>query len=240
MKVNNFQTVLNNYIAGYFAVGLLINRRTFIDDLKYFFNQPKWDKSYLLQLLLKYDVSPEVLFQRFNILPKHFDMPKMFFIRMIHDPGAKEFHIDKELHLNRQHQPHANSLDEHYCRRWLSISQLQKLADKEQATTQVEVGVQFSKYTGTEDEYFCFTIARPAYFPSDNNVSVTIGLLADKELQEKINFSKDASIPRKMVSVTCERCPIQNCAERIAPPIALEKKAHKYKMEEALDKMMNE
>ena len=240
LKVNNFQTVLNNYIAGYFAVGLLINRRTFIDDLKYFFNQPKWDKSYLLQLLLKYDVSPEVLFQRFNILPKHFDMPKMFFIRMIHDPGAKEFHIDKELHLNRQHQPHANSLDEHYCRRWLSISQLQKLADKEQATTQVEVGVQFSKYTGTEDEYFCFTIARPAYFPSDNNVSVTIGLLADKELQEKINFSKDASIPRKMVSVTCERCPIQNCAERIAPPIALEKKAHKYKMEEALDKMMNE
>jgi len=121
---------------------------------------------------------------------------------MIHDPAKDTFHIDKELHLNRQHEPHANNLDEHYCRRWLSISQLKSLTKNTQSTGQVEVGLQFSKYTETEDEYICFTIARPAYFPSTKNVSVTIGLLADKELKEKIKFLDDPAIPRKRVSVT--------------------------------------
>ena len=91
--------VLNNYIAGYFAVGILVHRENFQKDLAHFFEQSTWDKSYLLQLLLKYDVSPEVLFQRFNILPQDFGMPKMFFMRMIHDPVKDTFHIDKELHL---------------------------------------------------------------------------------------------------------------------------------------------
>jgi len=238
LKVNNFQIVLNNYIAGYFAVGLLVHRDNFQKDLAYWFEQPTWDKSYLLKLLLKYDVSPEVLFQRFNILPQDFDMPKMFFMRMIHDPAKDTFHIDKELHLNRQHEPHANNLDEHYCRRWLSISQLKSLTKNTQSTGQVEVGLQFSKYTETEDEYICFTIARPAYFPSTKNVSVTIGLLADKELKEKIKFLDDPAIPRKRVSVTCERCPIIDCKERITPPTVIENRKHKLKMTEALDELM--
>ncbi len=238
LKVNNFQIVLNNYIAGYFAVGILVHRENFQKDLKYWFEQPTWDKSYLLQLLLKYDVSPEVLFQRFNILPQDFDMPKMFFMRMIHDPTKDTFHIDKELHLNRQHEPHANNLDEHYCRRWLSISQLKSLAENAQTTGQVEVGLQLSKYTETEDEYICFTIARPAYFPSTKNVSVTIGLLADHELKEKIKFLADPAIPRKRVSVTCERCPIMDCKERISPPTVIDNRKHKIRMEEALDELL--
>jgi len=238
LKINNFQIVLNNYIAGYFAVGLLVNQASFKKDLQYFFEQSSWDKSYLLQLLLKYDVSPEVLFQRFNILPHHFDMPKMFFMRMIHDPATDIFHIDKELHLNRRHEPHANSLDEHYCRRWLSISQLKNLTANGKTSGQVEVGLQLSKYTETEDEYICFTIARPAYFPSNKNVSVTIGLLADEELKEKMKFLIDPNIPRKRVSVTCERCPIMDCQERTTPPIAIEKREHKFKMEAALNRLM--
>ena len=206
--------------------------------MQYFFNQTHWEKSYLLQLLLKYDVSPEVLFQRFNVLPKHFEMPKMFFMRMIHDPAGDSFQIDKELHLNRQHEPHANGLDEHYCRRWLSISQLKQLTNNAQSSRQVEVGVQLSKYPETGDEYFCFTIARPAYFPSNKSISVTIGLLADKELKEKIKFLSDATIPRKKVSVTCERCMIMDCQERISPPTVIDNKKKKLKMEEALDRLI--
>lgn len=237
-KVHNFQTVLNNFIAGYFAVGLLVNKNAFQKDLKYFFEQPKWEKSYLLKLLLKYDVSPEVLFQRFNIVPQDFKMSKLFFLRMIHDPSTDSFQIDKELHLNRQHEPHANGLDEHYCRRWLSINQLKKLANNIEAAGQPEVGIQFSKYTNTEDEYICFTIARPAYFPSNKNVSVTIGLIVDDDLRGKIKFLADPAIPKKQVSVTCERCPIMDCKERVMPPIAIEKREKKLKMEESLRKLM--
>ncbi|MEM1124673.1 MAG: DNA-binding protein, partial [Bacteroidota bacterium] len=145
--------------------------------------------------------------------------------------------IDKELHLNRQHEPHANNLEEHYCRRWLSISQLKQLADNAQTSGQVEVGVQLSKYTETEEEYFCITIARPAYFPFKKNVSVTIGLLADRQLREQISFLNDPAIPQKKVSVTCERCPISNCAERAAPPVAIQKRGRKTEMEAALERL---
>ena len=237
-KVRNFQTVLNNYIAGYFAVGLLIQRKAFIKDLAYFFEQTQWDKSFLLQLLLKYNVSPEVLFQRFNVLPAHFELSKLFFIRMIHDPKEDTFQIDKELHLNRKHDPHANGLDEHYCRRWLPTSQLQKLANNEETTGQPTVGIQRSKFTKTGDEYLCFTIARPAYFPSKKNVSVTIGLLVDEDLKNKVKFLNDTTISRKQVSVTCERCAITDCKERVVPPIVVEKRQKRQRIQAALKQLM--
>lgn len=240
LKVKNFEIVLNNYIAGYFAVGLLVNRNSFIEDIKKLFNQPKWDKAFFLQLLRKYDVSPEVLFQRFNVLPTHFGITKLFFIRVIHNPATKHFKIDKELHLNRQHEPHANGLEEHYCRRWSSINHLETLANRSDKTGEPEVGVQFSKYTETADEYFCFTIARPAYMPSQNHVSVTIGLLVDAELREKIRFLDDTSISRKMVSVTCERCPILDCKERAASPTAIEKRLKKARIDNALKSLMED
>ncbi len=236
-KVPNFQTVLNNYIAGYFAVGILVQRTSFIQDLKYLFAQPKWDKSFLLQLLLKYDVSPEVLFQRFNVLPKHFDLPKLFFVRMIHEPEKDTFQIDKELHLNRKHNPHANGLDEHYCRRWLSINQLKQLTENNPAGQPI-VGIQRSRYTETKDDYICFTIARPAYFPSQKNISVTIGLLVDEDLKNKIKFLDDTFIPQKKVSVTCERCSIMDCGERAAPPIAVKNREKRQRTQEALKQLM--
>jgi len=236
-KVSNFQIVLNNYIAGYFAVGLLVNRTSFLNDLRYLFGQTTWDKAYLFQLLLKYDVSPEVLFQRFNVLPNYFGITKLFFIRMIYDPETKDFSIDKELHLNRRHEPHANGLEEHYCRRWASITHLKKLITS--GSGQPEVGIQFSKYAVTEEEYICFTIARPAYMPARKHVSVTIGLLVDNELREKIKFLKDPSIPRRIVGVTCERCPVSDCQERAVPPVIIEKKLRRVKIEQALKQLMN-
>jgi hypothetical protein len=192
-----------------------------------------------LQLLLKYDVSPEVLFQRFSVLPKYFDISKLFFIRMIHDPIKDSYQIDKELHLNRRHSPHANGLEEHYCRRWSSIVQLKNLAKDSEIVGQPKVGIQFSKYIESQSEYLCFTIARPAYLPSNKHVSVTIGLLVDAELEAKVKLSKDPSIPKKVVSVTCERCPILDCKERAAPPVAIQKREERQQMEDALDRLTN-
>ena len=238
LRVKNFQTVLHNLMAGYFAVGILVHRDRILQDLTYIFEQPTWENANLLQLLMKYDVSPEVLFQRFNLLPRHFGMSKLFFIRVIHDPKTDFFEIDKELHLNRQHEPHANSLEEHYCRRWLSIGLLKDLADTDAVgIDRVKTGVQLSRYTSTDDEYFCVTVARPAYFPSKNNVSVTIGLLVDKDLREKVRFLDDPKIPARRVGVTCERCPLTDCRERAAPPVVLQRRQAKTNVESALERL---
>lgn len=237
LKVKNFQTVLNNYFAGYFAVGILVNKDNFINDLRHLFSQTTWQEDLLLDLLDKYEVSPEVLFQRFNLLPAILNIKKLFFLRMLNEEQGVSFRIDKEMHLNRRHQPHANNLAEHYCRRWLSITQLKALQSRAETEQQPVVGIQRSIYTGTDREYLCLTIARPSYFPHTKKVSVTIGLLVDEDLKKHVHFLNDPAIPKKMVSVTCERCAIEDCSERAVPPIVIQKKQQRKAIQDALDQL---
>ena len=101
------------------------------------------------------------------------------------------------------------------------------------------VGAQRSRYYGTDDEYICFTLTRPSSEP-DINVSVTLGILVDEELKTKLNFLEDPSISTLIVNTTCERCPIQDCKERAAPAIVIEKRQQRRKVQEALKRIMEE
>lgn len=237
LKVNTFEEVLSHFKAGYFSAALLINREAFIQDMTLFFSKEKWDGEFILNLLRKYQVSQETLVQRMtNLLPKFFGLENLFMLRFVHTPALKNFKVDKELHLSRMHSPHANALSEHYCGRWQSISILENLAEM-QATGRYAgalVGVQRSKYFGTDDEYLCFTLARPAYPSPEKNVSITIGILIDEKLREKIKFFSDPTISVKEVNTTCERCPVENCNERRAEPRVIDAKNHRKRVQEIL------
>jgi hypothetical protein len=237
LRVNSFEEVLNHFKAGYFSAALLINREAFLLDLEDFFNQPRWEGEIILSLLYKYQASPEMLFQRMtNLLPRYFGLDKLFLLRFIQTPATGQFKIDKELHLNRRYQPHANALSEHYCRRWLSVSLLEDLTKMQQAGkyTGAIVGIQRSQYHGIKDEYLCFTLARPAYPSPDKNVSVTIGILIDEATHRKIKFLNDPAISTRLVNTTCERCPISDCEERAAPPIVVETKNQRRRLQKVL------
>ncbi len=241
LKIKSFDQVLSHFNAAYFSVAILISRNEFIEDVKLFFQKEKWDGEALLSLMRKYNASAEMLFNRLtNVLPRTFGIRKMFFMRVFHDTAQNKFQMDKELHLDRQHQPHSNGLFEKYCRRWLSLSLLKDLYDIQKGGKYVGtiVGAQRSKYFGTDDEYFALTLARPGNPGSDINVSVTIGILIDEELSEKIRFLKDHSISQRLVNNTCQRCPIKDCEERAAPAIIVEKREQRRKMQEALQKII--
>ncbi len=243
LRVNSFDEVLSHYKASYFAVALLINRERFLDDLRHFFALPKWDGEAFLGLLKKYNASPEMLFQRLtNLIPRYFGMRKLFFLRITHESEIDNFQINKELHLNRQHHPHGNGIFEHYCRRWLSLSLLKDLHDIQKGGKYVGtiVGAQRSRYHGTEDEYLCLTLARPATPTPDLNVSVTIGILIDDELRRKIRFLDDPSISLREVNNTCQRCPIENCQERAVPASIIAKRQQRKSMLESLKKLQAE
>jgi len=85
------------------------------------------------------------------------------------------------------------------------------------------VGAQRSKYYGTEDEYLCITLARPANPHSKYNASITLGIIINDDLKSKINFVDDPAILSKSVSTTCERCAVKNCKERMIAPLVLDK-----------------
>jgi XRE family transcriptional regulator, fatty acid utilization regulator len=243
LRVKTFDEALNHFKAGYFSAALLINREIFIKDIEQFLKMETWDDGETLnRLMQRYQATPEMIFQRMtNVLPQFFNLKKLFFLRFIHLVKANRFEVNKELHLNRRHQPHANGLDEHYCRRWISITLLQNLhvLQKEANTSNVPsvISIQKSKFYLTNDEYLCFTIAHPY---GERNVSVTIGLLIDSELKNKVKFLNDPAILSREVNTTCERCGITDCQERIVEPIVIQRKTQRLQVHEALNKILSE
>lgn len=243
VKVNSFDEVLNNFKAAYFSGAILMNRDSLVTDLNLFFAKPRWDAHAFLAIMNKYKASPEMFFHRLiSIIPKYYGLDNIFFIRFNNRLSTSEYRLTKELHLNREHQPYGNALLEHYCRRWITVWLLQDLQSKQikEDYSGMLTGIQRSRYNGSEDEYLCLTIARPAHPTPDTNISVTLGLLVNDELKRKIKFWNDPIIPVKEVSQTCERCPINDCAERVASPIVVEQDRKQQRLEEALERLLKE
>jgi transcriptional regulator with XRE-family HTH domain len=235
-----FEEVLNHSKATYFSVALHIPRDPFIADMQAFFARKTWDNEVFLGIMQKYAATPEMFYHRLtNVLPRFFGMKKLFFLRFVHNPGKDQFEIDKELHLDSRHHPHGNALSEHYCRRWVALSLLNDLHAIQQDGVFVNtmVRAQRSTYIGTKDEYLCLTLARPAYPAPNRNVSVTLGLLVNDTLREKVAFLDDPAIQQRNVNNTCERCAVENCAERAVPPVVINRRNQLHQIEHRLKEL---
>ena len=237
-RMNSFDEVLNNFRASYFAGALLMEEESLLRDLKKVFGAKKWDPDLLLALLTKYDVSPEMFMQRLTtLLPRHFGLQSLFFLRFDQADALAPYELTKELHLARLHNPHGNELHEHYCRRWVSLrlvaeARARPLPDTAAAPVTV-AGAQRSRYFGTDDEYLCFTLAR-AGTPTQVALSVTVGLRCDDNLRAQVRFLADPALPFRIVNETCERCPIADCESRAAAPTEIVRQAERAAFEAAV------
>lgn len=234
-KVNSFEEVLNNFKAAYFSVCILINKESLLVDLTTWFKQKTLDPVFLLNISKKYRATSSVLFQRFNVLPQYFGIQKIFYLQAKHYPERDAFELQKELHLSKKHLPHANLIAEHYCRRWLGISSLNMLKAHPEVPEIYQM--QRSKYIGTEDEYLVLTNARKSNSGLQTNTSVSIGMLLDENAKKTIQFINDKNIIRKDVNITCERCPVADCKERVKPPLIIEKLATRQKLEKSIKEL---
>lgn len=236
-RISSFESVLNNYKAAYFAVALLINKDSFIHDIGAFFSLEKWDSQVLLGLMEKYQASPEVFFQRFNVVIKHFDLERVFFMRFIHHLDSDKLEVDKELQINRKQQPHAAGLYEHYCRRWVSpllLRQLKKYPIGSASRNVILHGIQRAVFLSSGEEYLCIALAKPGYPTAGRNVSVSLGVRLDERVKGLIRFWNDPEIQNIIVNFTCERCSVDDCTERAAPPTYLINREKRRKLEEII------
>jgi predicted transcriptional regulator len=243
LRGKRFEEVLNHAFATYFSVALHLPLQQFIADMKTFFTAEQWSGEAFLQIMQRYDASPEMFYHRLtNVIPRYFDMPKLFFLRFVHDPSRAFFEVDRELHLSKRHHPHGNAILEHYCRRWVSLSLLQDLADMQAEGKYVNtiVRAQRSHYYGTDDEYLILTLARPAYPAPNRNVSVSLGLLINDDVRKQINWLDDPAIQLREVNQTCERCAITDCTERASPPTIIEKKQINQAVHERIQALAKE
>ncbi len=237
VEVDSFEKLLNNFRASYFSVALLMDEEELAGDLRRLAERRQWEPDTFLHLLDKYDVTSEMLLQRMtNILPKHFGIHDLFFIRLAGDEDLRRFKMTKELHLSRLHNPYANELNEHYCRRWVSINIIKKLRARQQLenTTAPIVDAQISSYWQTPNSYLCLSIAKSDTQPPFKSNSVTVGLLINEQLRRQFAFLDDPGLSRRTVHTTCERCGIPNCEARAAAPVALERQHRHTRIREAL------
>lgn len=236
---DSFDMMLNNFNASYFGVALLMQEEKFVEDVKYIMMQTKWDDKAWINLWTQYDVTPEMLVQRLtNILPKHFSIDQLFFLRISGEIKKDEFEITKELHLSQLHNPHANATHEHYCRRWVSINSLKHTANLVAAKKYKHpiVEAQISQYWQTHNRYLCISISKPTG-KGNEMISVTLGLLIDQKLLQAMSFVNDTAIPVKTVHTTCERCGIMDCMERATPPTEILKEQKQEKINNALKQL---
>ncbi|OON69157.1 helix-turn-helix domain-containing protein [Hymenobacter sp. CRA2] len=231
----SFEQVLNHFRASYFAVALLMEESQLVADLQAFFSYPRWNAALLLGLLTRYEVSPEMMLQRVtNLLARHFGIGSLFFLRFDQAAGDTRFQLTKELHLARLHNPHANELQEHYCRRWVSLWLMEQA--RQAGGPGLRVAAQRSRYWQTPDEYLCLTVAR--FDASGHATSVTVGLPVDDNLRQKVKFLDDDSIPVRWVNETCERCSIPDCEVRAAPPVEIERRARQQQLATAVQALV--
>jgi len=236
-KVESFEQVLNNFKASYFAVALMINKTRFVKDVQQFFGKGQWDEELLTNLISRYGATPEMVLYRFtNVLPKYFGVKDLFYLKFQNHAGKNRFDLTKELHLSKKHHPHANAVQEHYCRRWVSLWLLHGLHAQQQSKQigNPVIGIQKSQYHGTKDKYLCITLAYPQHPHQAVNNSVTLGLQVDEHLYNTVKFVADKDISTQKVNITCESCSIENCQERAAPPVILNRKKQKAQLKQAI------
>jgi len=241
LKLNTFDHLLNNYNAAYFSTAIIVNKKIFIEDINYFFSQTQWNENDLIDLISKYDVTPEMFFQRLaNLAGKVWGLKKYFFLRFNITEGTNRFDLTKEVRLNIKQNPGGYENYEHYCRRWISIEVLKKIEEELKGINsngKMKAGILHSKFYTTNDEYISFSVAQQNILDPNTFTSVTLGFYVDDQLKKKNNFWNAPEIPFRIVNNTCEMCDMTDCKERISEPITLRRIQKSLSIENAIKKL---
>lgn len=217
--VQSFAQVFNDFKASHFSGALLIQRDVLLHDLGAFFTRQHWDSYAFMALLQRYDVTPEMFLYRLSeILPTCFNLPQLHFLRLHNAAGSTVYRLTKHLNMSQLPLPHGLGLQEHYCRRWLSVRVLRELSDHQRLREENApvIGVQRSRFLGQDEEYFCISLARPLVLTPTTNTSVTLGFRLDESCKKTVRFWDDPAIPQVEINETCERCGLTEglCKER--------------------------
>ncbi len=226
LQIDSFEKLLNNYRASHFAAALLMDEDALVEDIRQMARESSWHPDLMLNLLDRYGVTAEMLLQRLtNILPHHFGLEDLFFMRLTKDAKSRSFSMTKNLHLSQLHSPYNNELDEHYCHRWVSISVIEEMRKMKKKKPTTLADAQISRYWNTDKAYLCFSLANQSFSNSENAASVTLGLLLTPQLRSTFNLISDPQLKVREVHTTCERCGIEDCQERVAAPVIIEQAA---------------
>src|SRR5262249_35771893 len=233
-RVDSFEQVLNDFKASYFAGALLVNRDLLLTDLKKFFALDRWRPQQLRALLERYDVTPEIFMYRLTELVPAFFGIRLHFLRFNNEAG--EYTVVKHLNMSRVLIPGGTGVSEHYCRRWLAIRILQNLnvSGNGNAGAEPRIEAQLSRFVDTDARYLCIAMARRLTLTPSAASSVSVGFRFDDAVERAVKFASDPAITSIEIDGTCERCRLDPCRERAAPPVLFELQRSRSQIEAEL------
>ena len=240
VEADSFEQLLNNFKASYFASAIIIRRNLLIPQLKEFLALKTWQPDRLLDMIRHFNTTPESFCYRIsNILPRHFGINQMFFLRFNNFAGQNQFDLTKEMHIARKHIPHTVK-DEYYCRRWVSLTILQDLAEQIKAKSYQGTLCkgQISRYVDSQEEYLMISFGKLMSTTQNLSVSVSMGIFLNDEAQKTIAFLNDPNLTHRDVNETCERCQLFDCKERMAAPIVLQRKHKNEELKKSISRML--
>lgn len=265
IRVESFDQVLNNFSASYFAGALLIDRDRLVADLGQLFAAPRFRGEAIADCMRRYDATPETFFHRLTeLLPRFFGLDELFFLRFSEDAATGRVNLTKSLNISRVPVPHGIGLHETYCRRWPALGLLARMAGEIYRAPAAEpapararrgrspvakppkpprpplVAAQRSQFLDAGAEFFVIAMARPLALSRGAGSSVALGLLLDDRFRQAVRFADDPAVPRVLVNLTCERCPLteEECAERAAPPTVYRDLEAQARKERALAELL--
>jgi len=240
IEMDDFDCILSNFQATYFAGALLMPKVNVEKDLKRVFGKSHWKADSFWNLVESYHVTPETFFHRISqLLPTLFGIDQLYFLRLHHRCQSDRFLMTKELNFTEDFTPDYFR-NEHYCRRWTPIRLLKQFNDTTSPYTLIAEKV---RKVGTEKTYFNISYVHPSSIRKGTNVSFTIGFLIDETSMQHVKFLNDASLEIMEVHETCERCPLSEseCGDRVAPAhmhsVLAEKKELKTRLQDFIDKL---
>ncbi len=245
LKVESFEQVLNNFKASYFSGALFIDRELLLQDLEIFFQKTQWEGESFLAIMQRFAATPEMFLYRLSqLVPKRFDLPETFYLRFNNEAGSDIFRLTKELNMTKMLVPHGIGLNEHYCRRWLSISLFKQLAarPKNGERSAAIVAAQRSRFIESDAEFFVITVARPLMLTEGANSSISLGFLINAAFKKTVHFWDDPAVPCVEVNETCERCGLSEalCQDRVAPPMIYRQQQQQKTRETVLQELVKE
>ncbi|MCG8462255.1 MAG: XRE family transcriptional regulator [Holophagales bacterium] len=257
LHVGSFDQVVHDFMAAYFSGALLIQKDLLLEDLETFFGRDTWSAEAYLEMLYRYRTTPETFFYRLSqLLPRFFGFESSSFVRFSNQVGSDHFQLTKILNMSRLPIPLGIEPDEHYCRRWPGLSQLRELAEEQTRAARsadatspssaagpggphYRAAVQRSRFVEREEEYLIFTLTRPLSLSDGANTSISLGFRLGASARERIRFWDDPAIRKADVHTTCERCPIEDCEVRAAPPVVREEEARRSRRIDALQELVD-
>jgi hypothetical protein len=236
IEAETFEQVLNNFKASYFAGALLVPRAELARGMDAFFALPTFEPDRLLALMHSFRATPEVFVHRLSqVMTSHFGINGLFFLRFDHVAGQDTFHLTKEMHLAKLHNPHG-TVSEHFCRRLVAITILRELAAFQKMGVwdgRALCRAQVARYMDTGSRYLVISLAKPSP-PKGHNSSVSIGFAIDEKFGRLVRFLGDAGLEERDVNETCQRCGAPDCLERAHPPTLWQRQKRNEALKETL------